>query len=185
MPMLSQQKPNKTKSVSKTASSKSVAESAAGKDDAIILLKEDHKEVSRLFERFEATKSPSMKQQLVAKICAALTVHAQIEEEIFYPAARDALKTDDENLIDEAEVEHDTIKQFVAELEGAPTDADFYDARVKVLGEYVKHHVQDEETEMFPKLRKTKMDMGAIGEELATRKNELTDVSQKNEATHV
>src|SRR5262245_29021840 len=114
MPMLSQQKPNKTKSISKL--SKPVEETSAGKDDAISLLKEDHKDVSRLFERFEATKSPSMKQQLVAKICAALTVHAQIEEEIFYPAAREALKASGEDLIDEAEVEHDTIKQFVAEL---------------------------------------------------------------------
>jgi len=172
MPTLSQQKTNKTKPVSKASSG----------TDAITLLKEDHKEVSQMFEKFETTKTDSAKQQLVAKICAALTVHAEIEEEIFYPAAREALKESDEDLIDEAEVEHDTIKQFVSELEDAPTDAEFYDARVKVLGEYVKHHVQEEETEMFPKLRKTKMDMAAIGEELAMRKKELAEENEKADA---
>src|SRR5262249_54033992 len=109
MPTLSPQKPNKSKATSAKPKSSSGM-------DAIMLLKEDHKEVSGLFEKFETTKADSAKQQLVAKICAALTVHAEIEEEIFYPAAREALKEMEEDLIDEAEVEHDTIKQFVSEL---------------------------------------------------------------------
>jgi hemerythrin superfamily protein len=147
---------------------------AAGKSDAIALLKADHKEVSGMVEKYENGRlSKDRKMALAKQICLALTVHAQIEEEIFYPAAREEVR-DGEDLLDEAEVEHGSIKELVAAIEdGSPDDDDLFDARVKVLGEYVKHHVKEEEGEIFPKLRKSGMDLGEVGARLAVRKKEL------------
>ena len=159
-----------TASQSKSKSTRIRAQTDA---DAIALLKGDHKEVSAMFEKFEGTRSADVKRNLVAMICQALTVHAQIEEEIFYPAAREALKKNGEDLLDEAEVEHGSLKDFIAELENASPEEELYDAKVKVLGEYTKHHVKEEENEIFPACRKSKMDLEAIGEELLQRKNEL------------
>jgi hypothetical protein len=147
--------------------------------DAIELLKADHKEVAELFKEFESADGDE-KQELAQQICKALTVHAQIEEEIFYPAAYDALGEEDTDLLDEAEVEHGSIKDLVAAIEDDPND-DLFDAKVKVMGEWVKHHVKEEETEMFPKLQKTDMDMKAIGAELAERKAELMAESEDAE----
>ena len=148
---------------------------------AIALLKADHKKVAGLFEQYESAKdNEDKKAELADQICVELTIHATIEEEIFYPAARDALDEDDMDLLEEAEVEHDGVKRLVAEieeaLEGDGPDEKM-DAKVKVLGEYVTHHVKEEETEMFPKLEATDMDMEAIGAELATRKQELLDAT--------
>jgi hemerythrin-like domain-containing protein len=147
----------------------------AGKDDAIKLLKADHKEVSDLLEKFENGRLSKDRKMAVAKqICLALTVHAQIEEEIFYPAAREASIRDSEDLLDEAEVEHGSIKDLVSAIEGgSPEDDELFDARVKVLGEYVKHHVKEEENELFPKARKSDMDLEEIGAQLSARKEEL------------
>jgi len=147
----------------------------SGKDDAIKLLKADHKEVSDLIEKYENGRlSKDRKVALAKQICLALTVHAQIEEEIFYPAAREASIRDGEDLLDEAEVEHGSIKDLVAAIEnGSPADDELFDARVKVLGEYVKHHVKEEENELFPKARKSDMDLEDVGARLATRKDEL------------
>jgi hemerythrin superfamily protein len=146
--------------------------------NAIDLLKRDHDDVDKLFSQYEDIKDGDdnrEKELLVAQICDALSVHAQIEEEIFYPAARSALDQDEgKDLIDEAAVEHQTLKDLIARLEQAPTDDPLYDAGVKVLSEYVKHHVKEEENELFPKCKSSPMDVDAVGAQLAERKAELT-----------
>jgi hemerythrin superfamily protein len=146
-----------------------------GKDDAVKLLKADHKEVSGLIEKYENGRLSKDRKMAVAKqICLALTVHAQIEEEIFYPAAREASIRNGEDLLDEAEVEHGSLKQLVAAIESnSPESDELFDARVKVLGEYVKHHVKEEENELFPRARKSDMDLAEVGARLAARKDEL------------
>ena len=145
--------------------------------NAIELLKRDHDDVDTLFSQYEDSKETAdddAKEMLVTQICDALTVHAQVEEEIFYPAARRALDGDEgKDLLDEAAVEHQTLKDLIARLEAAPTDDPLYDAGVKVLSEYVKHHVKEEENELFPKVKSSQMDLEAIGRQLADRKAEL------------
>lgn len=141
--------------------------------DAIALLKADHKEVDAMFKAFEKTDDDSKKQELATNICKALTVHAQIEEEIFYPAAYDALDADGDDLLDEAEVEHASAKALIAEIEAMSVGEPLFDAKVKVLGEYIAHHVKEEETELFPECRDANMDMKALGLALAARKDEL------------
>jgi len=143
-----------------------------GKVDATTLLRADHKLVSELFEQFEKSRSPDKKKALVEQICQELTIHAQVEEEIFYPAVKAALN--DSELVPEARVEHETLKTLIAQVEGVQPDGEDYDARVKVLSEYVKHHVKEEQTEMFPKAKaSTKLDMKALGQALLARKEEL------------
>ena len=105
------------------------------------------------------------------QICALLTVHATIEEEIFYPAARAAI--DDQGLLDEAEVEHGTAKELIAQIEASDPSQVLYDAKVQVLGEYIRHHVKEEEGELFPKVKKAKIDLKGIGESLDARKHDL------------
>jgi hemerythrin superfamily protein len=139
--------------------------------DAISLLKADHREVEDLFKRFEAATGDAQKRDVANAICVALKVHARLEEELFYPAAYAALK--DKSLLDEAQVEHASAKDLIAQIEaGAPGEA-FYDARVKVLSEYIDHHVTEEENEIFPQCRKGKMDLARLGAVLAMRKQEL------------
>jgi hemerythrin superfamily protein len=140
--------------------------------DAIALLKADHKDVKTMVGQFNSSRSESKKAQLAQQICAALEVHAEIEEEIFYPAARQALNKN-ADLIDEAEVEHTSVKELIAKIKGGSPGDDLWEAQVKVLGEYVNHHVKEEEGDIFPKVRKTKLDLQAIGEQLAQRKAEL------------
>lgn len=139
--------------------------------EAISLLKADHKAVAELFAAYEKARAPSMKKKLAAKICTELAVHAQCEEEIFYPAVKAALK--DKTLVPEAVVEQATMKALIGQIEGKEPDGEMYDAKVKVLSEYVKHHVKEEHTEMFPMAKKTKLDMHALGTQLAARKKEL------------
>jgi hemerythrin superfamily protein len=144
--------------------------------NAIELLKHDHDEVDAMFKQFEEIKDgddDAQKEELVERICQALTVHAQIEEQIFYPAARRALQEQGQDLLNEAAVEHQTMKDIVGRLEMAPTSDPLYDAGVKVLSEYVKHHVREEEGELFPKVRSAGLDLKALGEELAQRKQAL------------
>ena len=140
-------------------------------NDAIALLKADHEAVSKLFAEYEKTRSSPTKKALVAEICTALSVHAQIEEEIFYPAVKAALK--DKLLVPEATVEHTGVKDLIAQLEGVEPDGEMYDAKVKVLSEYVKHHVKEEQTEMFPKAKASSLDMLDLGARMAARKDEL------------
>ncbi len=170
---------SKTKSASKAKKPKSGSRStrrtaAAAKrpQDAIALLKADHREVKALFSKYEKTEADEEKQALAQQICAALTVHAQIEEEIFYPAAYEAL--DDDDLLDEAEVEHASAKDLIAQIEASTPAEPLFDAKVKVLGEYIDHHVKEEEGEMFPECRSSDMDLKALGEQLRSRKAELT-----------
>ena len=145
-------------------------------NDAIKLLTQDHKEVDALFKRYDKlcqTDGPAaQKAELARQICAMLTVHTTIEEEIFYPAARAALKEHD--LLDEAEVEHASAKDLIEQIEGSSPDSDLYDAKVKVLGEYIDHHVKEERNEIFPKARSArKLDLIAMRDELMARKEEL------------
>jgi len=167
--------PTATKHTATTRRAAQRTRAKSGKDDAIKLLKADHKDVSELLEKYENGRLSKDRKMAVAKqICLALTVHAQIEEEIFYPAAREASIRDGEDLLDEAEVEHGSIKELVAAIEnGSPERDELFDARVKVLGEYVKHHVKEEENELFPKARKSDMDLEDVGARLAARKEEL------------
>ena len=161
----------KKAAVKKSAAKKSTR-SAAPKDmEATRLLRADHRTVSDLFAQYESTRSTARKRKLVEQVCAELTVHAQIEEEIFYPAVKQALK--DKELIPEATVEHATVKHLIAQLEGVEPDGEMFDAKVKVLSEYVKHHVKEEEGEMFKKARATRLDLIALGEQMAARKQEL------------
>lgn len=140
--------------------------------DAIALLKADHAAVSQLFAEYEKTRSASNKKALVAEICTALSVHVQIEEEIFYPAIQDALK--DKLLVPEATVEHASVKDLMAQLQGAEPDSELYDAKVKVLSEYVKHHVKEEHDEMFPKAKAaSSLDMIDLGARMAARRDDL------------
>ena len=139
--------------------------------DAIALLKADHEAVSQLFAEYEKTRSVPNKKALVAEICTALSVHVQIEEEIFYPAVKTALK--DKLLVPEATVEHDGVKGLIAQLKDVEPDGEMYDAKVKVLSEYVKHHVKEEQNEMFPKAKASSLDMVELGARMAARKDEL------------
>lgn len=139
--------------------------------DAIAMLRHDHKQVASLFEQFEKSRHHATKKKLVAQICAALSVHAELEEEIFYPAVKAALK--DKELVPEAIVEHATLKDLISQVEGADPGGEQYDAKVKVMSEYVKHHVTEGETEMFPKARKAALDLVALGEEIVARKSSL------------
>ncbi len=139
--------------------------------DAIALLKADHEAVSLLFAEYEKTRSVTNKKAVVAEICKALSVHAQIEDEIFYPAVKTALK--DKLLVPEATVEHAGVKDLIAQLKGVEPDGEMYDAKVKVLSEYVKHHVNEEQTEMFPKAKASSIDMVELGARMAERRREL------------
>ena len=142
--------------------------------DAIALLKADHRTVEELFEKFEKASGDGRKQSLAEEICLELSVHAQIEEEIFYPACEGKVE---EDLLKESYVEHDGAKVLIAEiLSGGPSD-EFYDAKVKVLQEEIEHHVEEEEKRMeglFAQAKKAELDMDALGEQLAARKTELT-----------
>jgi hemerythrin superfamily protein len=158
---------------SKKAASKSAASSK--EQDAIQLLTAEHKEVNAMFKEYQklvdGDKSSEEKEALARQICLMLTVHATTEEEIFYPAARDGI--DDEDLLDEAEVEHASAKDLIAQIEAASPDEPLYDAKVKVLGEYIQHHVKEEEGELFPKVKKAKLDLVSLGEQILARKEEL------------
>lgn len=150
------------------------SKSKTGGTDAIQLLTADHKEVKAMFTEFaklmKSDGNDDEKADLVQRICTALTIHATIEEEIFYPAVREAI--DDDDLMDEADVEHASAKDLIAQLESASPDDDHYDAKVTVLGEMIDHHVKEEEGEMFPKAKKA-VDTAAIGAELQARQTEL------------
>lgn len=141
--------------------------------DAIALLKADHRKVEDLFEQFEKATSSSSKQKLVHAICTELKIHTLIEEEIFYPAFRGKIESD---TLDEAYVEHDGAKVLVNDIEAGSPQDDFYDAKVKVLSEEIKHHVHEEEMPsegMFAQCRKTDVDLVVLRDQLLARKEEL------------
>lgn len=141
--------------------------------DAIALLKADHREVEDLFETFESAKGASRKQDIARKICLELKIHTMIEEEIFYPAFRGKIEDD---TLDEAYVEHDGAKLLVNDIDAGSVEDDFYDAKVKVLSEEIKHHVHEEEAQkegMFAQCRKTDVDLVALRDAMLARKEEL------------
>lgn len=156
-----------------TAAKKTASASKARKSehDAIALLIEDHKRVRKLFKQFDKMKEdgqPAEKEALARQICEELKLHTEVEEKIFYPAVRKAIK--EEDMLDEALVEHASAKDLIAQIEeGDPKDG-MWAARVSVLGEYVEHHVSEEEEEMFPKAKKAKLDLEALGEEIEEMK---------------
>lgn len=141
--------------------------------DAIQLLKADHRQVEEWFEEFEKSRADRKKEILAHKICTALTVHTQIEEEIFYPAYLEA--TGDDEMHDEAYVEHKGAKNLIAEIEAGKPGEEMWEAKVKVLSEMIKHHVKEEEMRdgMFAKAKKSSMDLDEIGMQMAGRKKEL------------
>jgi hemerythrin superfamily protein len=143
--------------------------------DAIALLKQDHRTVSALFEEFE--KADDEEQAAIAqRVCQLLTVHATIEEELLYPAAKEAFEgEEDEDLVNEAEVEHGSAKELIAKIEGMSSEDEHFKATVTVLGEYIKHHVKEEEGELFPQLKKTEVDLKELGSQLAERKFALME----------
>jgi hypothetical protein len=146
---------------------------ATPQPDAIALLKADHRAVEALFEEFGKARGASRKAALVHQICVDLTVHTMVEEEIFYPACRGKI---DDSTLDEAYVEHDGAKMLIAELADAPPSEAFYDAKVKVLSEEIKHHVHEEEMRsegMFAQARQAGLDMEALGERMQARKRQL------------
>src|SRR5437588_1698779 len=145
---------------------------------AFDVLREDHREVEEWFDEYDELKDSDedRKTDLAEKICLALKVHAQIEEEIFYPQAREA--SQDNDLVDEALVEHSTVKNLIGEIEAMEVGEELYDAKIRVLGEMVKQHIKEEEEELFPELESAKMDLQAVGKELTERKEALISEMQ-------
>jgi hemerythrin-like domain-containing protein len=142
--------------------------------DAIALLKQDHRTVSALFEEFE--KADDEEQSAIAqRVCQLLTVHATIEEEVLYPAAKEAFDDEGDDMVNEAEVEHASCKELIAKIEGMGSDDEHFKATVTVLSEYIKHHVKEEENELFPALKKTDLDLKELGTRLADRKLALME----------
>ena len=143
--------------------------------DAVSLLTSDHAEVKQMFEEYrqlvQDNADDDRRDELAAEICSALTVHAEIEEDIFYPALRERL--DDDLALDQAEVEHAIARDLVEQIEAMEPDDALFDARMLVLAEYVEHHVQEEESEIFPQAEKSGIDLDELGAELAARRHEL------------
>ena len=169
MPTAAAQKSPAKKTASKTTSRTS------GPPDAVRLLTADHREVKALFQDYQKLVDHEVevgeKQALAQQICTLLTVHATVEEELFYPAVESAIKEPD--LVDEATVEHASAKELIAQIESSDPSDKFFDAKVKVLGEYIDHHVKEEEGELFPQCRKAKLDLVSMGEQIALRKSAL------------
>ncbi len=144
---------------------------SARPDDAVSDLMADHRKVEELFKQFENTEDAGGKQKIALQICHELKIHTQIEEEIFYPESREFLE--DDSIVNEAIVEHQGAKDLIAQIEGMDPSDEMFEAKVKVLQEQIEHHVEEEETEYFPKVRKSDMDLKAIGEQMQARKAEL------------
>ena len=167
------------RSEGKNAKQKSKAKPSAGgrakkaTPDAVHLLKADHRQVEQWFEQFAKSRSADKKLVLAQNICKALTVHTRIEEEIFYPAFLKA--TGDKDIHHEAEIEHDGAKKLIAQIEGSGPDDDYYDSKVKVLSEMIKHHVKEEEQRdgMFAEAKKSEMDLQDLGQQMKGRKEAL------------
>lgn len=156
-----------------TSSTRRVASGHPQDHDAIEQMIADHREVQKLFKKFEKLdeQDEAAKQEIIEQTCMALTAHAQLEEELFYPAVKDEIKSPD--LIDEAQVEHDVAKQLIARLQEGTMDTAERDATFKVLTEYVSHHVEEEETELFKQVRRAKVDTTLMAQGMADRKTEL------------
>ena len=139
--------------------------------DAISILREDHRRVDEMFRQFERLRDTRARGELANRICVELLIHAHVEEEIFYPAVREAI--DDDDLMDEADIEHATLSALITDIMNLPPDGKGYGARVKVLGDYVRHHVQEEQNRMFSKARQARLDMRKLGEQILETREEL------------
>ncbi len=157
----------KTKAGPATVSVKRFDGKTVRQPEALAFLMRQHREVESLFDDFENAEEDGEKLELARKICLALAVHAKIEEELLYPQAKDGIE--DPDLVDEAAVEHATAKDLIAQIETMTIGAPLYDAKVKVLGEYIKHHVEEEETELFPEVKRADIDLEAMAKGLTTR----------------
>ena len=144
---------------------------------ALELLMTDHRKVEDLFSQYEDEKDgdEDTRRRLAQRICAELKVHTQLEEELFYPFLRENLEDDDMDLVEEAQVEHNSAKDLIEQIEGATEIDDEYNAKVKVLGEYIRHHVNEEENEIFPKVADDQEELDEVGQEMASRKSELAE----------
>ena len=156
---------------------KSKSGAARAQPLAIELLMSDHRKVEDLFERYDQEKESDegTRREIAQKICAELTIHAQVEEELFYPWLRENLEDDEMEMLEEAQVEHQTAKDLIAQIEAATEIDEVYNAKVKVLGEYIKHHVQEEENEIFPEVRSEQEELDELGQEMSARKGELQE----------
>ncbi|MDB5431638.1 MAG: hemerythrin [Caulobacter sp.] len=162
-----------TTHTTKGKSKSSATAKKATPTNAITLLKADHKQVKTWFDDYEKTEADTLKAKLSEQICQALKVHMAIEEEYFYPASREVLKADQEDMVDEAVVEHAGAKELIVQIEAMEVGEELYDAKIKVLGEQITHHVEEEEGEYFPAVQKTDLDLEALGAKMAARKEEL------------
>lgn len=142
--------------------------------DAIALLKQDHRAVEALFAEFEDADE-SEQSELATRICQMLTVHTQIEEELLYPQAKEAFDEEEDEMVYEAEIEHGSAKELIAKIEASTPEDPEFKPLVTVLMEYVKHHVKEEEKEMFPALKETELDLKELGSQLAQRKMQLME----------
>lgn len=145
----------------KTPTTQTETKAHAKEKSALDLLKADHGKVTEMFAEYEKTNSENKKRQLASDICNALTIHAQVEEELFYPEVQAALH--DKELVPEATVEHGVIKDLIAQIESDQQGGEMFDARIKVLSEYVKHHVKEEQNEIFPKVKQSSLDLAELG----------------------
>lgn len=170
-------KPTASKSQAAATTSKSATpkqnDSTTEGVDAIALLTADHQRVKQMFEQYEKLGEDAVesKAELAQQICMEITVHAQVEEEILYPAVRDAI--DDDDLMDEADVEHAAARDLVAQIEEMDPEESHYDAKVKVLGEEIEHHVKEEQDEMFTKAKRSGLDLEELGRQIGERKAQL------------
>jgi hemerythrin superfamily protein len=169
--MSTTKKPRARKSTTGTVSVKRFDGKSVRRPEAIAFLMKQHREVEALFDRFENAEEDQEKTELVDQICLALAVHAKIEEALFYPTAEESIEEPD--LVDEAYVEHATAKDLIAQLEGMQVGDAFYDAKVTVLGEYIAHHVKEEETELFPQAIRAGMELTDLGKRLEALSEQL------------
>jgi hemerythrin superfamily protein len=156
-----------------TSTRRSTGRKTASSQDALALLRADHDAVLELFDRYESARRQEQKQKLADQICMELKIHTMIEEEIFYPEVREAQGEEAGDALDEATVEHDGAKKLIAEIEASEAGAEMFDAQIKVLGEYVRHHVKEEYRSIFPEAKKSGIDLDEMGARLRARKKEL------------
>ena len=161
----------KNRAETKKRSQDKVSQTDMGSVSALDLLEEDHQQVDGFFDEYETLEDAGEKERMALKICLALTVHTQIEEEIFYPAVREAIEKAE--LIDEAIVEHAAAKQLIAEIEEMDPADELYDAKVKVLGEQVRHHIEEEEDKLFPEIESSELNLEALSKKMAERRAAL------------
>ncbi|MCR5875302.1 hemerythrin domain-containing protein [Phenylobacterium sp. J426] len=169
-----QSQSSKRKASSKSKSNPGITKTGKASmqpDDGVSDLMRDHRKVEELFKQYEATEDDGGKEKLVAQISLELKIHMQLEEEVFYPASRDFV--DEQDTVNEAIVEHQSAKDLMAELAGMKPSDEFYDAKVKVLQEMIEHHVGEEEEEYFPEVRRSEMDLKAVGEQMASLRESL------------